>query len=86
MTTLKAQWESYRDEVVVPSMKRLEIPMLMVPPEVIIERFRRAFYCGAASVFMSTVKKDVAVLQAGPMDIEKVFEELKAFSAEMSTK
>lgn len=83
MTTLKAQWESYRDCVLLPSIKAQKLPP---PPDRIVESFRRAFYCGAASIFMSTVKKDVAVLQDGPMDIEKVFEELKAFSAEMSTK
>jgi hypothetical protein len=82
MTTLKETWETYLKDVLEATAARQGLPPL--PPK-IVESFRRCYYCGAAAIFMSIVKKD-ATLTLGPMDEEETFDELKEFAAEMRTK
>jgi hypothetical protein len=79
--TLKQKWEMYLNEVLVPTAQRQNLPPL--PPK-IVESFRRCFYCGAATIFMSIVKAD-ATWQDGPMDADATFKELREFAAEMRT-
>ena len=81
MTTIKETWEAYRDNVLLVKVRAEGRPD---PPPAIIEAFRRTYYCGAASVFMSIVKAD-ATLRAGPMDPDVTFKELQEFAAEMRT-